>query len=353
VRGENLVGQDFGAGVGQLAALVAGQKPCGEHLQLEPPGLLPATGRCPDERRIDLLHLRELEKLVLRAVGRIHEDRGVELDLGVLAAEFLNPTDAVVFVKILCAADEIAFVEPCRAGFGLRAEGGQHPRVNKLRQAPTSFEAGDDLLGSGVVRPGVLDHAAPLGVAAQLGVEQAERRGEDRKLVPFGDEEVGRAELRLAGREGDLGPLEGEDLGDGGGTGARRIGPEEDSQRSMLFGEERQAGLEFHPVAHRECRARDVEAVCAGQDLIGDAHGPRVVVGQRPYRQRLGLHSSASCARPATRPLRAVCARRDSVSAACTACNSRGVIDQSFAAAPSIRPSRSRRDASAVPPGQL
>ena len=229
---------------------------------------------------------------------------GLILDLGLFAAEFLNPADAVVCVNVVRAADQIAFLEPCRAGFSLLAENGQRLFVNELRCAPAPLEPRDDRAGRVVVvGPSVLDHAAPLGVGTQLGVEQAERRGENRKFLGVGDDEVRRAELWLAAREGDLHPLDLEGQGDGIGAGGLGIGPEEDSERSPLVGKYPQPPLQFHPVAHRQYGARDVKAVRAGEDLVRNVLGPRGVVGQRSYRQRLSLQSSASCDRPATPPL--------------------------------------------------
>jgi hypothetical protein len=138
VGGEDLVRQDLGAGVAELAALVAGEEPRRLHLQLEPPRLFPFAARRPLQRRLDALHFGEVEDLVLRAVGRRHEDGGVELHLGLVGAHLHDAADAIGLVHGVRAADAGAFGEG-RRSIGLFTRG-PLCRVLAHRIGPHAFQ---------------------------------------------------------------------------------------------------------------------------------------------------------------------------------------------------------------------
>src|SRR6267142_4984699 len=109
MRGEDLMRQNFGAGVGKLAAFVAGEKARRRHLQLKPPRLVPFTLCRTIKRRINALKLLQMENLILGAIRRLHEDRRIKLNLRLLAANLLDVADTVGLVEIVRAANESTF----------------------------------------------------------------------------------------------------------------------------------------------------------------------------------------------------------------------------------------------------
>ena len=111
MRRKNLMGQNLGPGIGELTAFVASQESSGEHLQLEAPGIIPLAARCTLKRRVDTLKLGKKENLVFGTIRRLHEDRRVEFDLGMLATNFLNMANTVMLVEFIRAANKIAFVQ--------------------------------------------------------------------------------------------------------------------------------------------------------------------------------------------------------------------------------------------------
>ena len=101
--------QDLGAGIRELSALVARQKPGREQFHLKAPGLVPIAAFGAVKRRIDPLRLLHLQQLVLRPIRGFHEDGRVELDFDDAVAQLLYAAGAVRRKQRIQAADEVAF----------------------------------------------------------------------------------------------------------------------------------------------------------------------------------------------------------------------------------------------------
>lgn len=92
-RGENLVREDFRAGVRELPALVQSQKARRHLPQVKLPGIVPMVGLGQFERRRADLKLSDFLQVVDGAVRRAREDRWVVFNLAERVPDFLDPAD--------------------------------------------------------------------------------------------------------------------------------------------------------------------------------------------------------------------------------------------------------------------
>src|SRR6266545_4908828 len=105
--GEDLMGQYLSARIGKLTAFIAGEKTRSRRLQFKSPRLVPFTSRRAIKGRINALELPQMENLILGTIRRLHEDGRIKLDLRLLAANLLDVANAVGFVEVVRAANEV------------------------------------------------------------------------------------------------------------------------------------------------------------------------------------------------------------------------------------------------------
>jgi hypothetical protein len=106
---ENLVRQNLSPRVGKLPALVAGQQPGREHLQLKAPRGVPLAAGGAVQRGIDLFQFGERMHLRVALVGRGHEDRRRILHPRDVVLDSADATDPVLGIQAVSTSDCVPF----------------------------------------------------------------------------------------------------------------------------------------------------------------------------------------------------------------------------------------------------